>query len=99
MEPAARQALLLIRRCLHAGRYGVLPHFTERMDLRGLFWPDVQSVLDAPSSVQDGGIDKYGRPKWIVSGRATDGLALSIVCALDVDDRGHTTVFITAYWE
>jgi len=73
-------------------------HFARRMDERGLFWPDIQCVLAAPSDVRDGGKDDLGRPKWIIAGKATDGLKLEIVCVLDVDDEGNLAVFVTAYW-
>jgi hypothetical protein len=97
MKPNARKALDVIRRCVAAGRFSVLPHFTERMDQRALFWSDVLTILDAPINVRDGGAETLGRPKWIVSGKASDGLALAMVCVLDTDERGNVTVFVTAY--
>ena len=33
----------------------------------------------------------------IVAGSTIDGLSIELVCALDTDERGHTTVFITIY--
>jgi len=77
----------------------VLPHFAQRLDQRGLFWPDVEAVIDAPQDVRTGGKDTWGRPQWIVQGEAADGLELSVVCAIDHDDRGKLTVFITIYWQ
>ena len=97
MDVAARKALALIRRCVARGRYRLLPHFTERMDERGLFWPDVLAVLDRPGGVRDDGRDRYGRPKWIIVGETPDGVALELVCAIDADERGRLTVFITIY--
>jgi hypothetical protein len=67
------------------------------MDRRGLVWPDVLAVLDSPSTVRAGGTDRFGRDKWRISGTAADGEALEFVCALDVDERGEVTVFITIY--
>ncbi len=97
MDAEARKALRTIRRCVAAGRYRLLPHFTERMDKRGLFWPDVLAVLDEPADVRDGGADRFDRPKWIVGGKTSDGLTVEIVCVLDVDENGDIALFITAY--
>jgi len=97
MDAKARNALATIRRCCDEGRYRVLPHFTMRMDERGLVWPDVLTVLDAPTTVRASGRDRFNRPKWIIGGTAADGLAMELVCVLDVDDHGDLTVFITAY--
>jgi len=99
MNAQAQQALTIIQVCVASGRYRVLAHFTRRMDDRGLFWPDVECVIASPSHVHDGGSDEFGRPKWILTGKATDGLALQVVCVLDADDRGHVTVFITVHWK
>jgi len=97
MDVEARRALLTIRACVARGRYRVLTHFTQRMDQRGLVWPDVLAVLDAPGAVRSGGRDRFGRPKWLVGGTATAGDPLEIVCVLDVDEHGEHTVFITLY--
>ena len=98
MDAKARRALLTIRACLAVGRYYVLTHFTERMDHRGLVWPDVQAVVDAPGRVRDAGRgDRYGRPKWIIGGTAADGEPLEFVCVLDTEERGRVTVFITIF--
>jgi len=99
MNRKARKALADIRRCVATGRWLALLHFTRRMDERGLFWPDVLVVLDSPAAVVDEGPDDFGRPKWKVAGRATDGLELEIVCVLDTDAAGRVTVFITVYWK
>ncbi len=99
MNPNARRALQTIRRSVAEGRYRVLRHFTRRMDQRGLFWADVLAVLDDPAGVRDDGLDDYGRPKWIINGQAADGLELELVAALDRNDAGELTVFITLYWE
>lgn len=97
MDAKARSALATIRRCCDAGRYRILPHFTKRMDDCGLFWPDVLAVLDDPRAVKASGRDRFHRPKWIIVGTAMDGLPIDLVCALDVDENGDVTVFITAY--
>lgn len=99
MTPEARKTLRTIRRCVAADRVLVLPHFIQRMDERGLVWPDVLTVLDAPATVQADGMDDWGRPRWIVSGEAADGLSASMVCVLSRDARGESTVFITLFWE
>jgi len=99
MSSKARRALADIRRCVATGRWRALLHFTRRMDERGLFWPDVLAVLASPAAVEYEGEDDFGRPKWKVAGRATDGLELEIVCVLDTDAAGRITVFITIYWK
>lgn len=96
MDATARRALSIIRDRVAAKRYLVLPHFRKRMALRGLVWPDMLAVLDAPDGVRSDGRDDWNRPKWIVSGTAADGLGIDIVCVLDVDENGDMTVFITA---
>lgn len=97
MDAASRKALNTIRRCVKAGRYRLLVHFTERMDERGLFWPDVLAILDAPTDVRNGGPEQWGRPKWIIAGQSAGGDALELVCVLDTDEHGNLTVFITIY--
>ena len=97
MDAPARKALRIIRRCVTAGRFRLLIHFTQRMDQRGLVWPDILAVLDDPEDVHDGGPDRFGRPKWVLSGTAADGLVVEIVCVLDEDEHGNMTVFITIY--
>ena len=99
MAPNARSSLTAIRRSLDAGRYRLTPHFRQRLAERWLLWADVLAVFDAPLSVRHDGEDQFGRPKWIVGGKAADGLAMEIVCVLDHDEHGRLTVFITAYFE
>jgi hypothetical protein len=67
------------------------------MDERGLFWPDLLAVLDAPADVRDGGTESWGRPKWIVAGRLAGDVPLELVCVLDRDEDGQLTVFVTVY--
>ncbi len=97
MDSKARKAWSVIRRCVEQGRYRVLEHFAQRMDQRGMFWPDVLAVVDDPAEVRPGGPEEFGRPKWIINGTAADGLEVEIVCVLDHDERGRLTVFITIY--
>ena len=97
MDAKARKALSVIRRSVDDGRYQLTMHFTQRMDQRGFFWPDVLEVLDDPAGVRSGGTDRYERPKWLLAGTATDGRELEFVCVLDVDEHGDVTVFITIY--
>jgi hypothetical protein len=67
------------------------------MDRRGLFWPDVLTILDDPTDIRPGGPERFGRPKWIVAGESVGGEKLELVCVLDADERGGVTVFITIY--
>ncbi len=97
MDAKARKALETIRHSVAAKRYTVSQHFTHRMDERAFFWPDVLAVLDRPGKVRDEGRDRYGRPKWIIAGNTPDGVALEMVCAIETDERGRSTVFITLY--
>lgn len=95
----ADKALSIIQECIDDGRYRLLRHFTKRMDRRGLFWPELLAVIGEPESVEDDGLDRYDRPKWIIGGKAADGLPVEMVCVLDRDERGDETVFITLYWK
>jgi len=97
MDAKGRRALGTIRRCVEGGQYRLLVHFIQRMDERGLFWPDVAAVLDDPSDIRDGGPEQWGRPKWIVAGQSAAGDHLELVCVLDKDERGNIVVFITLY--
>lgn len=99
MDAEASKALSIIQKCIDDGRYRLLRHFTKQMDRRGLYWLDLLAVIDKPDSVEDDGLDRYDRPKWIVGGETADGLPVGIVCVLDRDERGDETVFITLYWE
>lgn len=97
MTADARLALATIRACVESDRYSLAVHFTDRMVERGLYWPDVESVLDDPTDVRSQGRDRFHRPKWIVGGETADGMDVELVCAIEVDDSG--TEFITLYWE
>jgi uncharacterized protein DUF4258 len=97
MSPASRKALAFIHRCVRADRYVLLAHFRRRMTDRGLIWPDILAIVDAPTSVHRQGDDDFGREKWLVRGFAADGLDIEMVCAFDVGDDGDLTVFITLY--
>ena len=93
----ARRALRLIRECVESDRYALAVHFSERMEERGLFWPDVQVVIDDPTGVRSQGVDRYGRPKWIICGEAATDDEIEAVCAIEIDET--ETEFITLYWE
>lgn len=97
MDAEARTALRIIRRCVAARRYSLSVHFAQRLDERRLYWPDVVAMLKGGCEARSDGKDRYGRPKWIVSGVAHGEFPIDAVCALDKDDRGDWTVFITIY--
>lgn len=99
MNAVARGALSTIRQCLAADRIRLTRHFRVRLAERGAFWTDVASVIDAPRSVKGDGVDESGRSRWVISGKAADGTAMGLVCAIGRDDAGELTVFITAFWE
>jgi hypothetical protein len=93
----ARRAVIAIRKCIKAGHYALTVHFSQRMEQRGLFWPDVQAVIDDPDDVKSQGMDNYDRPKWIIYGEAAFGDNIEIICAIEIDET--ETGFITLYWE
>lgn len=99
MSTDARNALRTIRRCLADGRYRLTRHFWVRLAERGAFWADVAAVIDAPASAKADGLDEAGRSRWIVSGKAADGAAMGLVCAIGRDDAGEMTVFVTGFWQ
>jgi len=78
------------------------------MQLRALFWPDVQAVIDDPKEVFFDGMDEHKRPKWKISGEAADigdiG-DIEIVCAIEFvknaadETEESETEFITLYWD
>jgi hypothetical protein len=99
MTPEARRALQTIRRCVATDRVRLTRHFRVRLTERGLVWPDLLTVIDDPQSVEADGHDEWGRPRWIVSGDAADGLAVKLVCVIGHDAAGKLTVFITMHWD
>lgn len=99
MNADARRALNTIRRCVASDRIRLTRHFRVRLAERGAFWTDVSAVIDSPASVKGDGVDDVGRSRWIVSGKAADGAAMGLVCAIGRDSAGELTVFITAFWE
>lgn len=99
MNKAARDALSAIGRCLEADRIRLTLHFRVRLAERGVLWPDVLTVFDKPDMAKADGFDDAGRARWIVGGKAADGEAIKLVCAVGRDDAGELTVFITAFWE
>jgi uncharacterized DUF497 family protein len=99
MDKHVRQALSTIRRCVAADRIRLTMHFRVRLTERGVLWADVLAVVDDPTDARGDGTDDAGRSRWIVSGRAADGTAMGLVCAIGRDDAGELTVFITAFWE
>jgi len=97
MDVEAREALDTIQWCARNGRLLIQTHFLERMEERGMVWADVLAILDDPLDVQPGGPEKFDRPKWLLAGIASDGLAIEIVCVLDQNDLGDWAVLITIY--
>ena len=93
----ARRALALIRECVEHDRYAVTVHFEQRMAQRGLFWPDVQALIEDAREIRFEGVDDYSRSKWIIDGFTVDAGQVEIVCAIEVDESGPQ--FITLYWK
>lgn len=97
-QAKAREAIELIRECVFDGRYEVMRHFVKRLKQRNMVWADVLTLLDEPTDVRSDGPDPWGRPHWIVAGKATDGLPIELACSIDTDEQGHRVVLITIYW-
>lgn len=74
-------------------------HFRVRLTERGVLWADVQVLFDDPFDARADGHDDEGRARWIVRGRAADGVGIGVVCAIGRDASGDLTVFVTAFWE
>lgn len=64
-----------------------------------MLWADVLTLFEDPSEARADGPDDRGRARWIVTGKATDGIAMGVVCAIGRDRSGELTVFVTAFWE
>lgn len=99
MESNARKALATIRRCLGANRVRLTVHFRLRLAERGLLWTDLLTLLESPVSMRADGFDDWGRSRWLVSGHAAEGTALTLVCAIGRARGGALTVFVTLFWE
>jgi len=91
-------ALALIQQSVATEQYEATAHFQQRMAERGLFWGDVLAVIEEPDKITADGDDDYGRPKFKLAGETLGGLDVEIVAALDYDEQGNATVFITLYW-
>lgn len=99
MDKTAKLALATIRECIAADRVRLSWHFRVRLAGRGVIWPDVLTVVDAPIDARSDGIDDDGFARWILSGYAADGTAMGLVCTIGQDEAGALTVFVTAFWE
>ncbi|MFM9957269.1 MAG: DUF4258 domain-containing protein [Phycisphaerales bacterium] len=99
MNADTRKAVSTIRRCVAADRVMLTRHFRVRLAERGVLWADVRAVVDAPASARVDGMDDAGRSRWIVEGRAADGVSMGLVCVIGRDDAGDLAVFVTAFWE
>ena len=93
----AKRAIAVIRRCVESDHYALTLHFAQRMQQRGLFWPDAQAIIEDPREVRPQGLDSFDRPKWIIRGEAVGAGEIEIVCAIESDESG--TEFLTIYWE
>lgn len=57
----------------------------------------VRSIVAAGARAD--GVDDWARARWIVSGKAADGLVLGIVCVLGREESGDFAAFVTLFWE
>jgi hypothetical protein len=93
----ARRAIAVIHECIQTDRIALTIHFSQRMQQRGLFWPDIQAVIDDPEDVRSQGMDEFNRSKWIIVGESAIGDDIEIVCAIEIDET--ETEFITLFWQ
>ena len=98
MEADTRRALTTIQRCIHDGRFRVLPHFLMRMDERGVFWPDILGVIDSPTGFRPDGLDRFHRDRWALSGDVEGVGEVELICVVDQNESEETTILITLYW-
>jgi hypothetical protein len=87
-----------VRKELDAENYVVRPHFYDRMNLRGMFWPDVLSIVEKPSAVRTDGVDQYGRERWYFRGMTTARAEVELLCVFE-NDGTDSVIFWTIYWE
>lgn len=66
------------------------------MEQRGLTLPDLLSLVADPDDARTDGLDSYGRERWFLGGRLSDGLDAELLVV--VDHQPHAT-FFTIYWE
>ena len=92
------EALAAVGQAITSDNFRLTDHFRQRMDQRGLFFGDIEAVLDAPTDVRADGVDEFGRERWSFAGETTDGLSLEILIAIEVTADGRS-IFVTLYWQ
>ena len=70
-----------IEEAFEAGCVEVTRHFWDELRADALMLADVRCALAETSNVTDMGQDRLGNPKYEVTGPATDGRDISIICS------------------
>ena len=83
MTAEGQRAIATIRECIESDHFSLSVHFRERMDQRGLFWPDLQAIIEDPQDIQL-------RPDW-KSPMATLQVGLIALGEHGVGDRMEAT--------
>lgn len=91
-------ALTHVQHAVEAENHFVRDHFYDRMNLRGMFWPDVLAVVESPAGVRTDGADEYGRSRWFFKGMTTAQSEVELLCVFEGDGTGSVT-FWTIYWD
>jgi hypothetical protein len=92
------EALLHVQEAVEAENYTVRDHFYDRMNLRGMFWPDVSAVVASPSNIRTDGTDEYGRERWFFKGMTTAQSEIEILVVFEGGSTG-SPIFWTIYWD
>jgi len=70
-----------VREAFDKGRYEATRHFWYELRADGFMLTDLHSAFDAITTVVEMGEDYIGNPKFEVTGSATDGRTISVVCS------------------
>ncbi|WP_027718426.1 DUF4258 domain-containing protein [Desulfovirgula thermocuniculi] len=82
-----------IKRCIREGKWRMSYHAIKRCDSRGIEVEDVLTAICAGEVIEHYPENARGE-SCLILGKARDGTALHIVCAVDNEGRA---VIITAY--
>lgn len=96
MDAEAQSAWQQTRNAVAADLMVSTVHFDRNLAKRGMLWPDLLTILDEPTRLENQGIEEHGWPKWRIWGNASDGSPAAIVIALQ--DNGWVRL-ITIHWE
>lgn len=92
------EAVIRVQTAIEAENYLVRDHCEERMSLRGMFWPDILSVVENATGVRTDGADEHGRERWFFKGMTTARSEVEVLCLFE-NDGSDTVIFWTIYWD